>query len=121
MRWQRTTILGIPLLGLLLCTGLCRAEGPVDLDISPASWVIGVFFSGREVTFSGYILSDRDIVLEIRGPVESSRLVLKRKVGPFWMNREKVEIDSMPFDRIHALFYDIHPVLFFEDKARPEF
>jgi len=97
MRRQRTTILGISLIGLLLSAGLCRAEGPTKLDVSPASLVIGVFFSGREVTLSGSILSDRDIVIEIRGPEEISRLVLKRKVGPLWMNRDKMEIDGMPF------------------------
>jgi len=97
MRRQRTAILGISLLGLMLSTGLCRAESPTELNISPASLVIGVFFSGRQVTFSGSILSDRDIVIEIRGPEEINRLVLKRKVGPLWMNRDKVEIDGMPY------------------------
>jgi hypothetical protein len=111
MRRQRTAILGISILGLLLYTGLCRAEGPTELDISPTSLIIGVFFSGREVAFSGSILSDRDIVIEIRGPEEINRLVLKRKVGLLWMNRDKVEIDGMPF-----LYAVLKPEGFKSDK-----
>ena len=97
MRWQRLDILILSLLGVLLYVDLTRAEAPTVLNISPASLAIGLFFSGQDVTFSGSILSDRDVIIEIKGPEEKSKFSLKGKTGPFWMNREKLEIEHVPF------------------------
>ena len=82
---------------LLLKISAAWAAGDAALDISPASLKIGIFFSGSEIDLSGFILSDRDIVIEIIGPDGKGEFNLKAKVGPFWMNREKVRFKRLRF------------------------
>jgi Putative transmembrane protein (Alph_Pro_TM) len=67
------------------------------LKINPPHLDIDTFFSGRLMSLSGSIPSNRDVVIEIIGPDERTVFNMKGRVGPFWMNRGKVEIDKAPF------------------------
>ncbi len=67
------------------------------LKIVPSYMEIDMFFSGREVSLSGLIPHDRDIILEVIGPEQKSKFNMKGKVGPFWMTREKIELEHAPF------------------------
>jgi len=85
------------ILGILVGSSLSWSTGTATLEISPASLAINIFFSGSQVNLFGSILSDRDIIIEIIGPEGKGEFNLKAKVGPFWMNRKKVEIQQTPF------------------------
>jgi hypothetical protein len=72
------------------------AQSPT-LKINSAYLDIGTFFSGSQISLSGSIPSNRDVVIEIKGPEEKSVFNMKGRVGPFWMNRGKVELEKAPF------------------------
>jgi len=88
-------LLGVSM--LFGCASIAMAAQLATLKIMPPYLQIGTFFSGREVDLSGSIPPDRDIVIEIKGPEEKSAFNMKGRVGPFWMNREKIELEHAPF------------------------
>jgi hypothetical protein len=84
-------------LGILVYSTTGWATDASDVTISPASLKIGILFSGCEVSIAGSVLSGRDVVIEIIGPEQNGAFKIKDKIGPFWMNRRKVEIKQAPF------------------------
>lgn len=69
---------------------------PADLSVSPAAMNVGTFFAGGQLTVSGEIPAGHDVVLEIVGPAVNSLFNVKGRIGPFWMTREKVELENAP-------------------------
>jgi hypothetical protein len=67
------------------------------LKISPPHLDITTFFSGQKMSLTGSIASDQDMVIEIKGPEQQSTFNMKGRVGPFWMNRGKLELEKAPF------------------------
>ncbi len=67
------------------------------LKIVPENLQIGTFFAGKTATLFGSISANQNLLIEIIGPQENARFYLKGRVGPFWMNREKVELEQVPF------------------------
>jgi hypothetical protein len=86
-------IIGVILAGVDLASS-ARAS---TIKIYPAHLDIGTFFSGRRISLSGSVPADRDVVIEVRGPEEKSVFNTKGRVGPFWMNRGKFELEKAPF------------------------
>jgi hypothetical protein len=91
-------------LAVVLAVGLAFGRIPagfcvesMNVKIQPPSLGINLFFSGSEIKLSGSISSDRDLIIEIIGPRKESKFNLKGRVGPFWMNSAKVELDHAPF------------------------
>ncbi|OQX64119.1 MAG: hypothetical protein B5M56_00665 [Desulfococcus sp. 4484_241] len=88
------------LLGMLVILFCAKTASPA---LSPAATVtppqinIGLFFSGKRVSIAGPILPGRDVVVEIKGPEKKSVFNMKGRVGPFWMNVQKVELEKAPF------------------------
>ena len=90
------TISGIWLAMAFLATS-AWAVSAAPLTISPEKLSIGIFFAGRDVHFSGKILPDEEIVIEIVGPKDNAKFRIKKRVGGLWMNKGKVEFESAPF------------------------
>lgn len=90
-----TTLLALAC--ILLYAGMAPGVEPTQMDVTPRGFSIGTFFSGQEIHISGVVPSDLDIIIEVKGPQEKELFNMKAKVGPFWMNREKVEIENTPF------------------------
>lgn len=67
------------------------------MKVVPAYLEIDTFYSGLEIKVRGSILQDQDVIIEVKGPDEKSIFNMKGRVGPFWMNREKVELEHAPF------------------------
>lgn len=88
-------------LWLLLSALTAGTAHAASLQMKPSSMKIGLFFSGCRVDFTGAVLSNRDVVIEVIGPEGNSRFNIKEKVGLFWMNRQKAEIQHAP------LFYSM--------------
>jgi hypothetical protein len=88
-------LLGIGMI-LLGISPASSAQATV-LKINPQHLDIGTFFSGQKVSLTGSIPSDQDMVIEIKGPEQKSVFNMKGRVGPFWMNREKLELEKAPF------------------------
>jgi hypothetical protein len=68
-----------------------------DMKVVPASVEIGTFYFGQEIRGCGSVLQDQDVIVEVKGPGERSIFKVKGRVGPFWMNRETVELENAPF------------------------
>ena len=77
-------------------TGFAQADAPSALIISPAVLNVGMFFSGGEVAITGEIPVSCDVVLEIIGPKLNSLFDVKGRIGPFWLTREKVDLENAP-------------------------
>lgn len=82
---------------ILVGVSLPSSAQSSTLKINPPHLDIGTFFSGRQMTLSGSIPSNRDLIIEIKGPEEKSVFNMKGRVGPFWMNRGKIELEKAPF------------------------
>ncbi len=76
--------------------GFARADGPAALTVSPAVLNVGTFFSGGQVTITGEVPAAQDVVVEIIGPQVNSLFDVKGRIGPFWMTREKVDLENAP-------------------------
>lgn len=81
---------------VLLCTAPVRAAEPGDLEIQPEVLNIGTFYAGGRVAISGEVPQGRDVMVEITGPAANGRFDVKGRVGPFWMTRDKAELDGAP-------------------------
>ncbi len=77
--------------------GLASSAKSPTLKMDPPHLDITTFFSGRRISLSGSIPSNRDLIIEIKGPEEKSVFNMKGRVGPFWMNRGKIELEKAPF------------------------
>jgi len=76
--------------------GFARAGAPAALTVDPAVLNVGTFFSGGQVTITGEVPTADDVVVEIIGPQTTSLFDVKGRIGPFWMTREKVDLENAP-------------------------
>jgi hypothetical protein len=76
--------------------GFARAAAPAALTVDPAVLKVGTFFSGGQVTITGEVPTAYDVVVEIIGPQTTSLFDVKGRIGPFWMTREKVDLENAP-------------------------
>ncbi|MEJ2661765.1 MAG: TIGR02186 family protein [Desulfobacteraceae bacterium] len=88
---------------LLACLGLGLAVAPAaraaqsdKLSIRPEMMDIGTFYSGGIVNVSGDVPAGQDVIVEITGPDVDNQFDIKGKVGPFWMTRDRAELDRAP-------------------------
>jgi len=88
---------------LLVCSGFLAllaetawAADSGELTIQPDVLNIGTFYSAGEVTITGEVAGEQDVLVEIAGPTSNGQFDLKGRVGPFWMTRGKAEMDGAP-------------------------
>jgi hypothetical protein len=94
--------------GFLAFTGLCCAGmiassaapawcgASIELAVSPNVINVDTFFSGGEASVTGEIPAADDVLIEVIGPQTSEVYDVKGRVGPFWMTREKVQLENTP-------------------------
>ena len=85
------------------------SAGDVSLKIKPNEIHIDTLFNGSVVTLTGELPADQDIIVEIAGPVENAMFDMKGQFGPFWMNRDKLEIENAP--NLYGLLLPDRPAL----------
>lgn len=76
--------------------GFARADTSATLTVNPDVLNVGTFFSGGQVTITGEIAAAEDVVVEIVGPQVNSLFDVKGRIGPFWMTREKADLENAP-------------------------
>jgi hypothetical protein len=81
---------------ILGAAGLAWSDEPAELAVIPNVLNVDTFFSGGQVTISGEIPSADDVLIEILGPEAEEVFDVKGRVGPFWMTREKVQLENAP-------------------------
>ena len=57
----------------ILCGSIALAAESATIKISPAKLGIGAFFGGEDITLSGSLPSDGDIIIEVIGPQENAK------------------------------------------------
>ncbi|MCG6948950.1 MAG: TIGR02186 family protein [Acidobacteria bacterium] len=82
---------------------------PLEFEIAPQELRIGAFFAGRTVTLSGSAGESVDVAVEVFGPEEAGDFHLKGKVGPLWMNVERVELGHAPHLYLLLTSDDVRP------------
>ncbi len=93
---------GIKIIGwffIMVIMGVPSAQTSqnAELKIMPEQLGIGTFFAGQDITLSGSLPAGADIIIEVIGPQKDAKFNIKGRVGPFWMNRGKVELEKAPF------------------------
>jgi hypothetical protein len=77
-------------------TGFAQADTLAALTVSPDVLNVGTFFSGGQVTVTGDVPAADDVMVEIIGPQMNSLFDIKGRIGPFWMTRDKVDLENAP-------------------------
>ena len=96
---MRRHILVLSLVGLtllILTAGPALAADSVQMKIEPEHLDVNSFYTGGQVTITGQAPAADDVVIEITGPVVDAQYDIKGRVGPFWMNRQKVHLENAP-------------------------
>jgi len=91
------------ILVLVLCLGFLPvfAQPAVSAEtgtvtIQPEELNIGTFFSGGDISISGEVPEGQDMFVEIIGPAANGQFDIKGRFGPFWMTRDKAELNGAP-------------------------
>jgi hypothetical protein len=84
-------------MGFILCICPAMADSAIpNIIISPKIIEIGTFFSGGDITISGEIPMNDDIVIEVSGHDSKNEFDIKGKKGILWMTIGQVHIDRVP-------------------------
>ncbi len=66
------------------------------LQVHPEILDMGTFYSGGQITISGEVPGGQDVIVEVAGPTGNGQFDLKGRLGPFWMTRDRAELDGAP-------------------------
>ena len=83
---------------LLLCIGwscLSQAE-TVSISLSPDTIQMGAFYDGSAIKIQGSVPPDSGIIVVIRGDKKDEIFNKKGRVGPIWINTDKVHVAAVP-------------------------
>ncbi|MBF0524691.1 MAG: TIGR02186 family protein [Deltaproteobacteria bacterium] len=85
------------LVGILVQTGIVRANDPILFKVSPDTIGIGAFYDGTTLSIKGVVPSDCEAVIRIMGEQSTVNMKRKEKVfGILWMNRTSLTFESVP-------------------------
>lgn len=95
-RCVSTIFLGI-VLTWICCRDGAAAPGPLTVSVSPAHIAIGTTYNGGDVTVSGTLPKDAEVLIRLRGKRGEERFKKKGKaLNLLWMNMATVEVDNVP-------------------------
>jgi len=94
---QKIKTTGWFLILLILAASAAHAAQNSEFKIKPNQLGIGTFFAGQDITLCGTLPTNGEIMIEVIGPPKDAKFNIKGRVGPFWMNRGKVELEKAPF------------------------
>jgi hypothetical protein len=83
---------------LLLCIGwsfLLQAE-TTSISLSPGTIQMGAFYNGSVVRIQGNAPPDSGIIVVIRGDKKDEFFNKKGRVGPIWINTDKIHVAAVP-------------------------
>jgi uncharacterized protein (TIGR02186 family) len=100
--------------------------GIIEADAAENNFYIRPDFTGSTVVIFGAVRRSRvlgnnfDIAVSVRGPVNGVTVWKKRRAGPVWINREKLEFDTAPSFYAALGTADIGSMAPFEERAAYE-
>jgi len=82
---------------ILLLPALAAASSSESLSVVPASIVMGAQYNGLDLTVSGTVPADSEVIVRLTGAASELHLREKGKVfGLLWMNVGKVTLSNVP-------------------------
>jgi hypothetical protein len=89
------------------------AAGPSapSIELSPESVQMGAFYTGAKVRIEGTTPLGTDVVVVIRGAEEAELFNRKARVGPVWVNVDRVHVTRVPSLFLRLGGGDIHSLL----------
>jgi uncharacterized protein (TIGR02186 family) len=79
---------------LLYAAGLCA--GSVSVRLTPEVIRVGALYDGAEMRIEGTVDAGSQVVAVVRGAEVNETFNRKGRVGPIWVNVEKVHITGVP-------------------------
>ncbi len=69
---------------------------PLVADLSEHLVAISTGFEGSNVLLFGSTDGTGDVVIIIRGPTETKKVLSKKKLGPIWVNTNEIIVENVP-------------------------
>ncbi len=106
----------LPALALLWAVMVCpnvsaQATPPVTLKLSPQTIEMGAFYNGVRLRMDGTVPSNSKVMIVIRGVTKDEVFNKKARVGPIWINVDKVHVSGPPSLFLRFSSEDVHTFL----------
>ena len=86
-------------------------DTPVTLKLSPETIEMGAFYNGTRLRMEGYGSSGSKVMVVIRGASKDEVFNKKERVGPIWINVDKVYVSGPPSLFLRFSSEDVHTFL----------
>jgi hypothetical protein len=117
----------LPALAIVLATVVCpntsaEVTPPVTLKLSPETIQMGAFYNGASLRMEGTAPSGSKVMIVLRGVSKDEIFNKKDRVGPIWINVDKVHVSGSPSLFLRFSSEDVHTFLesdAYSQRARP--
>ena len=97
---------------VLVCPNVsAQATPPVTLKLSPQTIEMGAFYNGVRLRMDGTVPSNSKVMVVIRGVTKDEVFNKKARVGPIWINVDKVHVTGPPSLFLRFSSEDVHTFL----------
>jgi hypothetical protein len=97
---------------LLFIASSCLLQAETtSINVAPGTIKMGAFYNGSVVRIQGSAPSDSGIIVIIRGEIKDEVFNKKGRVGPIWINTDKVHIAAVPSLFLNFASSDISSLL----------
>jgi len=115
-RQAMLTFLVLPALAVILATIVCpnasaEVTPPVTLKLSPETIEMGAFYDGARLRMEGKAPSGSKVMVVLRGVSKDEVFNKKDRVGPIWINVDKVHVTGPPSLFLRFSSEDVHTFL----------
>jgi uncharacterized protein (TIGR02186 family) len=106
----------LPALAVVLATVGClnasaEVPPPVTLKIAPETIEMGAFYNSVRLRMEGTVPSGSKVVVVLRGATKDEVFNKKDRVGPIWVNVDKVHVSGPPSLFLRFMSEDVHTFL----------
>jgi uncharacterized protein (TIGR02186 family) len=106
----------VPMLVLLSAvmagpTASAQSASPVTLELSPKTIEMGAFYNGARLRMEGTVPSGAKVIVVLRGASKDEVFNKKERVGPIWVNVDKVHVTGPPSLFLRFMSEDVHTFL----------
>lgn len=115
-RQAMLTYLVLPALAVVLAAIVCpnasaEVTPPVTLKLSPETIEMGAFYDGARLRMEGKAPSGSKVMVVLRGVSKDEVFNKKDRVGPIWINVDKVHVTGPPSLFLRFSSEDVHTFL----------
>jgi uncharacterized protein (TIGR02186 family) len=93
------------------CHAAAGADSETTLKLSPETIEMGAFYNGAPIRMEGTVPSGSQVMVIIRGVSKDELFNKKGRVGPIWINTDKVHVTGTPSLFLRFSSADVHSFL----------